>query len=419
MMAGNELRDLVDWERTIGAPKLTSEMTHKMSELRHVLAAAHKGSPHWGGDVMVPLFADDSLHRYLRARGGDVKKAEKMIQKTLEWRLKEEPHLLRAKDFLDIENETGKCRSAGIDRWGRPILILDNTVENTTNVEAHMRLLFYTTERLIRRMKPPVEKQVIFVHLPDFSLWNTPPLKSSKTSLAVFSLYYAERLGHCIFWQPPSYFSTFIAMIRPFIDPATYAKVVVINGDASPGTVNDSKMNVLIGPDWRKKTGAGGTRQTPKSSPGYRHSEYWQGALQEDTAIAAAEANPTAAQNETCPAARGSSMSTNEGLTNHTANTNKDYNSHSQFFRAVKEADMVRIDQVASTTSTIHPATCTNYVRRRHTALMRIRDLHCVPLVLLTLTSTFFLWVGLGRMHSLAHCGTGRACQGCQVSARP
>jgi hypothetical protein len=41
------------------------------------------------------------------------------------------------------------------------------------NVEAHMRLLFYTTERLIRRMKPPVEKQVIFVHLPDFSLWNT------------------------------------------------------------------------------------------------------------------------------------------------------------------------------------------------------------------------------------------------------
>jgi hypothetical protein len=26
---------------------------------------------------------------------------------------------------------------------------------------------------------------------------------------------------------------------------------------------------------------------------------------------------------------------------------------------------------------------------------MRIRDLHCVPLVLLTLTSTFFLWVGL------------------------
>jgi hypothetical protein len=47
MMAGNELRDLVDWERTIGAPKLTSEMTHKMSELRHVLAAAHKGSPHW------------------------------------------------------------------------------------------------------------------------------------------------------------------------------------------------------------------------------------------------------------------------------------------------------------------------------------------------------------------------------------
>jgi hypothetical protein len=246
-----------------------------------------------------------------------------------------------------------------------------------------------------------------------------PPLKSSKTSLAVFSLYYAERLGHCIFWQPPSYFSTFIAMIRPFIDPATYAKVVVINGDASPGTVNDSKMNVLIGPDWRKKTGAGGTRQTPKSSPGYRHSEYWQGALQEDTAIAAAEANPTAAQNETCPAARGSSMSTNEGLTNHTANTNKDYNSHSQFFRAVKEADMVRIDQVASTTSTIHPATCTNYVRRRHTALMRIRDLHCVPLVLLTLTSTFFLWVGLGRMHSLAHCGTGRACQGCQVSARP
>lgn len=33
---------------------------------------------------MGPLFADDSLFRYLRARNGDVKKAEKMLVKTLE-----------------------------------------------------------------------------------------------------------------------------------------------------------------------------------------------------------------------------------------------------------------------------------------------------------------------------------------------
>lgn len=36
-------------------------------------------------EVAGPLFEDDSLHRFLRARNGDVPKAEKMLLKTLEY----------------------------------------------------------------------------------------------------------------------------------------------------------------------------------------------------------------------------------------------------------------------------------------------------------------------------------------------
>eukprot|EP00035_Acanthoeca_spectabilis_P014841 m.291844 g.291844 ORF g.291844 m.291844 type:complete len:481 (+) comp16232_c0_seq5:10351-11793(+) len=349
-MATHDEEYVVNYEQSVGAPELTAQDRRNINELRASLTAAYKENEYWGGEVMGPLFADDSLFRYLRARNGDVKKAEKMLVKTLDWRLKERPDLLRAADFSPDEAATGKCRFAGMDRWGRPILVLDNTVENTTDVDVHMRLLFWTTERMIRRMKPPVEKQVMFVHLPDFSLWNAPPLKSSKTSLAVFSLYYAERLGHHIWWQPPSYFSTFIAMIRPFIDPKTMAKVVLINGDTSPGSPNDQKLVAIIGPDWREKTGAEGTRETPKSSPGYIHAKYWKEALDEDAALAEARncKTPTRSHTEEAPPSPPDHK------------VSRDTSDIDHYFQAVKGGDEGTVRSLLSS-GQIDPISCTNY----------------------------------------------------------
>lgn len=47
----------------------------------------------------------------------------------------------------------------------RPILILDNTVENTKNFEKHMEHLSWNFQRALNKMDGKVEKLVAFLHL--------------------------------------------------------------------------------------------------------------------------------------------------------------------------------------------------------------------------------------------------------------
>ena len=71
-------------------------------------------------------------------------------------------------------------------------------------------------------------------------------------------------------------------MIKPFVDPVTYGKVVIIKGDYSPGSANDERMQLLVGPDWKRKCGVDQPRQNKKSSPGYDHQKYWPALLAEE-----------------------------------------------------------------------------------------------------------------------------------------
>ena len=79
-----------------------------------------------------------------------------------------------------------------------------------------------------------MEKQVTFINLMGFSIFNTPPMSSTKHTMDLFANYYHERLGHCVLWQPPAYFSIFFATVKPFIDAVTFGKVVLVRGDHVP-----------------------------------------------------------------------------------------------------------------------------------------------------------------------------------------
>ena len=63
--------------------------------------------------------------------------------------------------------------------------------------------------------------------------------------------------------------------MKPFVDPVTFSKVVVINGDVSKGTPNDKILTELIGEEWRDMTGAESPRLRSDSAPGYDHAANW------------------------------------------------------------------------------------------------------------------------------------------------
>jgi hypothetical protein len=53
--------------------------------------------------------------------------------------------------------------SIGYDRWDRPVVVLDNTVENTSNIDDQMLFLAWNLELAIRDMPPHVDKFLVFV----------------------------------------------------------------------------------------------------------------------------------------------------------------------------------------------------------------------------------------------------------------
>jgi hypothetical protein len=222
---------------------------------------------------------DETLMRFLIARKFDCSAALTLISEALKWReLRQPSRLLADPDStakMSIEAETGKIYFPGSDRWGRPVLVLNNQVQNTACVEDQMKYLAWSLELAVRCMPPAVDKYCIFIHLDTFSFFNMPPFQSTRETLQMLCDCFPERLGHCIIYLPPTIFYTFFSTIKMFIDPKTVSKLVFILGDVSDGSDNDVKMKDLVGDDWRVLTGAGQPVLRAGCSPGFDFSEYW------------------------------------------------------------------------------------------------------------------------------------------------
>ena len=212
--------------------------------------------------------------RILRARKFNIDKSVALASFIVDYFIKESPREISPPD-IELEAQTGKTRVGGMDRHNRPVLVLDNTVENTSDAVAQMRFLMFNMELSLRHMVHPVEKHVVFINLENFSLWNAPSLSTTKVTLDILSKYYCERLGHGILWQPPAYFSVFLSACSAFIDPVTYGKVVFIRGEYGEGSDNDKTMRFLLGENWKQITGVDQPKVAEESSPGYDHARYW------------------------------------------------------------------------------------------------------------------------------------------------
>ena len=122
--------------------------------------------------------------RILRARNFNINNSVVLAQQTAEFFSVEKPFGIGPEE-MEKEAATGKVRLGGIDRHHRPVVVLDNTVENTTEQSGQMRFRLFNMEYSILHMKPPVEKQVVFINLEAFSIWNAPAL-STRRSPSIF-----------------------------------------------------------------------------------------------------------------------------------------------------------------------------------------------------------------------------------------
>lgn len=266
--------------------KLIMEMKTTLEQDSSDLLSNHKN---W--------LTDECYMRFLIARDFKVDASLVLIKTALEWRQKRKPDRIEDQPAwmkrISYECTTGKVYCPDFDRWGRPVLVFDNTVQNTSNWNDHMEFLAWNLEFATRLMKPKVvDKYLIFMHLKKFSIFNTPPWASTRETIQMLCDCFPERMGHCIAYQPPAIFRTFFNTVKGFLDPKTVSKVVFIIGDVSPGSENDQTMCRLVGDKWRDITGAeqeevlsdpvtiemddvSSSQKGQLCSPGYNHNKYW------------------------------------------------------------------------------------------------------------------------------------------------
>jgi hypothetical protein len=270
-------------------------------------------------------WADDrQLLRFLIARNFNQKASFDLMIEALKWRDKRQPGRIEKQENwerkMSKESETGKIYCPGYDRWGRSVLVFDNTVQNTPHVDDHMLFLAWNLEFAIKMMqlspgatgttvpakpdgttvasssksmdagaenseksdisaksanKSIPDKYLVFMHLTNFSFFNTPPLQSTRETIHMVCTCFPERLGHCIAYQPPAIFKAFFNTVKGFLDPKTANKMVFIVGDVSDGSENDLLMKRIIGNNWKTLTGAEQEVVKPGNSPGYHHEKFW------------------------------------------------------------------------------------------------------------------------------------------------
>lgn len=230
---------------------------------------------------------DQTIQRFLIARNYDIEEAYKLFVIALEWREVRKPSEIdRQPDweaFLSKESESGKIYVAGYDQWSRPVLIFNNTVQNTPHIEDHMTFLAWNLEFATKIMSPKIDKYCVFINLEDFSFFNIPPFSESRETLHMLCNCFPERLGHLIAYKPPFVFKAFYQSVKMFLDAKTISKVTFIYGDVADGSENDKKMREIIGEDWKVLTGAEQPRLGPKISPGYDHAQRWPWVMQKYT----------------------------------------------------------------------------------------------------------------------------------------
>nr|VDC97818.1 unnamed protein product [Brassica rapa] len=106
--------------------------------------------------------SDAAITRYLAARNGHVKKATKMLKETLKWRTQYKPREIRWEEIAR-EAETGKIyRSNYTDKYGRPVLLMRPSCQNTKSPKGQIRFLVYCMENAILNL-PDNQEQMVWL----------------------------------------------------------------------------------------------------------------------------------------------------------------------------------------------------------------------------------------------------------------
>ncbi|KAJ9614816.1 Phosphatidylinositol transfer protein (PITP) [Knufia peltigerae] len=213
-------------------PALTPEQEKKYDTLlKSVLSWTELPENSAKGSKSLPLtdsermfLTRECLLRYLRATNWNVAQSEQRLKNTLIWR-REYGLEKHTKDYISVENATGKQIILGWDHHGRTCQYLRPSKQNTERSDRQIQHLVFMLERAIDLMPPGQETLALLINFAETKSGQGATLSQGKQTLNILQNHYPERLGRALVTNVPFYIWGFFKLITPFIDPLTREKI--------------------------------------------------------------------------------------------------------------------------------------------------------------------------------------------------
>lgn len=226
------LAEPLETSKPVTRPPLTAEQETKYATLlQNVLAWTAIPESSARGSKNAPLtdserifLTRECLLRYCRATNWNVAQSETRLRNTLVWR-REYGLEKHTKDYISIENATGKQLILGWDNNGRTCLYLRPSKQNTERSDRQIQHLVFMLERAIDLMPPGQETLALLINFAETKSGQGATLSQGKQTLNILQNHYPERLGRALVTNLPFYIWGFFKLITPFIDPLTREKI--------------------------------------------------------------------------------------------------------------------------------------------------------------------------------------------------
>ncbi|CAI9093091.1 OLC1v1028507C1 [Oldenlandia corymbosa var. corymbosa] len=170
---------------------------------------------------------DLMIRRFLRARDLDIDKASALLLKYLSWRKEFVPNGSISPSEIPNELADDKLFMQGLDKLGRPIVVVFGGRHKPKNLEEFKRYVTFSLDKICARMPTGQEKFVCIADLEDWGYTNSD-VRGYIAALSILQDCYPERLGKLFIVHAPYIFMTAWKMIYPFIDRKTKKKIMFL-----------------------------------------------------------------------------------------------------------------------------------------------------------------------------------------------
>jgi len=216
-------------------------------------------------------FSTIATLRFYRGRKRVEEDTIKAMTKHLKWRETNDVddipnHIEKFQDELN----SGKLEVKGYDTTGRPAVFIyaGKHDKNDRDILQMELLIIHTLELLLKRAKPDEERIMICFDLSGFKM-SCMDYDVVKLLIGILDFNYPETLSICLIINAPFIFYACWAVIRPWLDPVTAAKVMFINANKLSEHIVDVPPTVVVDESAPKlESGLSNVEETASTSSG-------------------------------------------------------------------------------------------------------------------------------------------------------